>query len=107
MAKKTKTSDDGFAILRKKETNGDNYDVSTDDIIARLKKWQKLCSFQITSADYNVVKLKFDTLPKNLNAFIKDAYDLCPDLVQVDEDLDLELLKEQLPKTKKMTLWWD
>jgi hypothetical protein len=44
-ARKTHMADP-FAILRKKETNGDNYDVGTDDIIARLKKWQKLCSFR-------------------------------------------------------------
>jgi hypothetical protein len=101
------TTADLFAILRKKETNGDNYDVSTDDIIARLKKWQKLCSFQVASADYNVVKLKFDTLPKNLDAFLSDASDLCPDLVQVDESVDFPLLKKEMLRTKKLTLWWD
>lgn len=103
----SKTIDDGFAMVRKKETNGDNYDISTEDIIARLKKWQKLCAFRVTGADFNTLKLKFDTLPKNLHAFIRDAYDLCPDLVQLDEDVELDMLKEQLPRTKKMTLWWD
>lgn len=98
---------DAFGKLRKAGTNGDNFDISTSDIIARLKKWQKLCSFQITAADYNTVKLKFERLPTNLDAFVQDAYDLCPDLVQVDEDVDLQLLKEQLPRTKELTLWWD
>ena len=101
------TAADPFAILRTKETNGDNYDVSTDDIIARLKKWQKLCSFQIASADYNLVKLKFDTLPKNLDAFLSDASDLCPDLVQVDESVVFPLLKKEMFRTKKLSLWWD
>ena len=105
-ARKTATADP-FAILRKKETNGDNYDISTDDIIARLTKWQKLCSFQIASADYNLVKLKFDTLPKKLDAFLSDASDLCPDLVQVDESVDFPLLKKEMLRTKKLTLWWD
>jgi Domain of unknown function (DUF4253) len=106
MAKKKK-SDDGFAALREQETNGENYDVSTKDIIARFKKWQKLCSFRIRGVDYNTVTLKFDTLPKDIKAFVKDAYDLCPDLVQIEEDDDLRTLEKQLPKTKKMTLWWD
>ena len=78
-----------------------------EDIIARLKKWQKLCDFRLTEVDYNTVTLKFDTLPDDIEAFVRDAYDLCPDLVQVDEDSDLELLKKNLPKTKKMMLWWD
>ena len=102
-----KKSDDGFNALREYETNGENYDVSTDDIIARFKKWQKLCSFRITSADYNTVKLKFETLPKNINAFVRDAYDLCPDLCQIDDDLELPMLEKQLAKTKKLMLWWD
>jgi len=105
MAKKT--NNDPFAALREAETNGDNYDISTADIIARLKKWQKLCDFRLTEVDYNTVTLKFDTLPDDIEAFVRDAYDLCPDLVQVDEDSDLELLKKNLPKTKKMMLWWD
>jgi hypothetical protein len=107
-AKRAKeSSDDEFAALRKKGTNGDNYDVATKDIIARFKKWQKLCSFRISKVDYNTVTLKFDTLPKDLKAFVRDAYDLCPDLVQIDEDDDLLLLEQQLPKTKELLLWWD
>jgi hypothetical protein len=105
MAKKK--DKDMFAPLVEAETNGENYDVSTEDIIARFKKWQKLCSFRISGVDYNQVTLKFDTLPKNIKAFIRDAYDLCPDLVQMDDEIELPLLEKQLPKTKKLTLWWD
>jgi hypothetical protein len=105
MAKKT--DKDMFAPLVEAGTNGDNYDVSTEDIIARLKKWQKLCSFRISGVDYNTVTLKFDTLPKDIKAFVRDAYDLCPDLVQIDEEVDLPMLEKQLPKTKKLDLWWD
>ena len=105
MAKKT--GKDPFAVLREAETNGENYDVSTSDIIARLKKWQKLCSFRLSGVDYNTVTLKFEVLPKNIKAFVRDAYDLCPDLVQIDEDLELPELEKNLAKTKKLALWWD
>jgi hypothetical protein len=105
MAKKL--GKDPFAALREAETNGENYDVSTSDIIARLKKWQKLCDFRLAAVDYNTVTIKFQTLPKDVAAFVKDAYDLCPDLVQLDEDLELPLLEKQLAKGKKLTLWWD
>ncbi len=105
MAKKK--DKDMFAPLIEAETNGDNYDISTEDIIARLKKWQKLCSFRISDVDYNTVTLKFDTLPKDIKAFVRDAYDLCPDLVADDEDIELPMLEKQLPKDKTVTLWWD
>jgi hypothetical protein len=102
-----KTSSDQFAALRKADTNGDNYDISTEDIISRLKKWQKICSFRVGKVDYNTVTLTFDELPKDIKTFVRDAYGLCPDLVQIDEALDLPALEKQLPKTKKLMLWWD
>ena len=105
MAKKS--DKDMFAPLIEAETNGDNFDISTEDIIARLKKWQKICSFRISGVDYNTVTLKFDTLPKDIKAFVREAYELCPDLVQIDEDVDLPMLEKQLPKTRKLDLWWD
>jgi hypothetical protein len=105
MAKTKKT--EPFAALRKAETNGENYDVSTSDIISRMKKWQKLCSFRLSGADYNAVTINFQTLPKNIKAFVADAYDLCPDLVQIDEDLELPELEKSIAKTKKLELWWD
>jgi hypothetical protein len=53
------------------------------------------------------VTIKFDTLPKDIKAFVVDAYDLCPDLVQVDEDFELPALEKSIAKTKKLKLWWD
>ena len=105
MAKKM--DKDMFTPLRQADTNGDNYDISTDDIIKHLKEWHKLCSFTISDVDYNTVTLHFATLPKDLDAFIKDAYEFCPDLVIDDEDAELPILKKQLEKTKKLGLWWD
>ncbi len=105
MAKKT--NNDPFAALLEAETNGDNYDISTEDIIAQLQEWQKLSSFRISDVDYNTVTLKFDTLPKDLKAFVQDAYELCPDLVADDADVELPLLEQQLAKAKKLALWWD
>ena len=105
MAKKT--DKDMFAPLVEADTNGDNYDISTEDIIARLKKWQALCTFRISDVDYNTVTLTFDTLPKDVKALIRDAYELCPDLVADDEETELPMLEKQLPKDKKLVLWWD
>jgi hypothetical protein len=98
---------DMFEPLREADTNGDNYDLRPEDIIKHLKKWQKLCSFTISEVDYNRVTLKFDTLPKDLDAFLKDAVEFCPDLIMDEEDAELPILKQQLTNTKKLGLWWD
>jgi hypothetical protein len=98
---------DIFAPLVEADTNGDNYDLSTEDIIAHLKNWQKISSFTISDVDYNQVILNFSTLPKDLDAFIEDAVEFCPDLIMDDEDAEIPHLIEQLAKTKKLGLWWD
>jgi uncharacterized protein DUF4253 len=105
MAKKAEK--DIFAALVEAETNGDNYDISTEDIIAHLKKWQKISSFTLRDIDYNQVTLNFEALPQDMDAFIKDAVEFCPDLILDEEDAEIPILKKQLMKTKKLALWWD
>ena len=102
-----KPDKDMFEPLIEAETNGDNYDISTEDIVARLKEWRGLCEFTLGEVDYNTVELKFETLPQDLDAFVAEAYELCPDLVADDDEAELPLLKKQLAKSKKLTLWWD
>ena len=38
-----------------------------------MTKWQPLCSFRLSGATYNAVTVNFDTLPKDLTAFVADA----------------------------------
>jgi len=50
-------------------------------MIERLTKWQALCSFTVANAQGNRVDITFTTLPKDMDAFVRDLYDFCPDLV--------------------------
>jgi hypothetical protein len=71
--------DNEYAVLRECHTNGANFDLDTEDIIARLKKWKELCSFRILGAKHDTVSIQFETLPKDMDAFAKDMYDFCPE----------------------------
>ena len=128
---------DPFAEIRKAGTNGANYDLDTDAIIARLTHWQALCSFTVANAKGDSVDITFTTLP---NAFVRDLYEFCPDLVDQgtgcvhemveameetgeelnpemkaliegvdfsDENYGLEILKREIQRTPSVTLWWD
>ena len=72
---------DPFDEIRKAGTNGANYDLDTDAIIERLTKWQSLCSFTAANAKGDAVDITFTTLPKDMDAFVRDLYEFCPDLV--------------------------
>ena len=105
MAKKPEP--DMYAPLVAAETNGDNYDISTEDIIARFKQWQQICSFRIIDAEMNSVDIAFDTLPKDMEAFIREAVEFCPDLIMDDEDAEIPHLIEMTKKAKSISFWWD
>lgn len=72
---------DPFALIRAANTSAPNFDLDTDAIIARLEQWQTLCSLTVTAATHDSADIEFTTLPADMDAFVRDLYDFCPDLV--------------------------
>jgi hypothetical protein len=135
-----KPSADPFAAIRETHTAAPNYDLDNDAIIHHLTEWQSLCSFVVTKATGDSVEIEFAALPRDMDAFVRDLYDFCPDLVdqgtgcvhemlemmeetggeltpQIEQliegvdfekqDYGLEILKRELERGKRVTLWWD
>jgi hypothetical protein len=73
---------DPYAIVRMKGSDGANYGISTEDILARLRAWESLCSFDIVGASTSWVALEFRTLPEKICAFAEEVYLFCPDSVE-------------------------
>jgi hypothetical protein len=97
---------DQYEILRIMQTNGDEYDILNDDVVARLKEWEKSFSFDIVGADNDWVEIEFKTLPKDLAAFAEEVYDFCPDAVDQGPGNVSGLVKE-MQATRRLFLWWD
>jgi len=97
---------DQYEIMRIMNTNGDDYDISNEDVIERLEDWEIHSPFDIIGADNDWVEIEFRTLPKDLDAFAEEVYDFCPDAVDQGPGSTFELAKE-IQKTKKLFLWWD
>jgi hypothetical protein len=93
MAKSSPTTNDSLALVREAGTGGPNFDLDNDAIIARLQQWQSLCSFRVVSADYDAIEIQFDTLPKDMDAFAKELYQFCPDLVDQGTGCMAEMLE--------------
>jgi hypothetical protein len=72
---------DPYAIVRLRQTNGSNYDVSHEDVLARLAAWETLCKFEVVGASSDWVGLVFATLPEKLCDFAAEVYGFCPDSV--------------------------
>jgi hypothetical protein len=97
---------DQYEILRVMQTNGDDYDISNQDIIDRLKEWEKCCAFDIIGAENDWVEIEFKTLPKDLKAFAEEVYEFSPDAVDQGWGSVDGLVKE-IQKTSRLFLWWD
>jgi len=97
---------DPYDILRVMQTNGDNDDVSNEDVIAKLREWGKGSPFEIIGAENDWIEIEFKKLPKNLKSFVEDLEDFCPDAVEDGASAEEELVKE-LQKNRRLYLWWD
>jgi hypothetical protein len=97
---------DQYDILRVMHTDGDDYDISNEDVIERLKDWEKSSPFDIIGADNDWVEIEFKTLPQDLKAFAEEVYDFCPDAVDQGPGSVSGLITE-IELTKRLFLWWD
>lgn len=70
-----------YHVLQQLQTNGFNCDLNTQAVIQQLKQWETLCQFKISGAGFDWLELAFETLPDNLDAFGKAAYEFCPDII--------------------------
>jgi hypothetical protein len=97
---------DQYEILRIMHTDGDDYDISNQDVIDWLKELEQKTPFNIIGADSDWVEIEFTTLPKDLKALAEAVYDFCPDAVDQGTGSVDELAKE-IKQTKRLLLWWD
>ncbi|MEK6699997.1 MAG: DUF4253 domain-containing protein [Nitrospirota bacterium] len=101
-----KKGTDQYEILGLMQTNGNSYDITNDDIIEKLKEWEKCYPFEIIGANYEWVELEFKTLPRDLKAFAGEVGEFCPDAIDGGATGTDEFVRD-LKKTKKLLLWWE
>lgn len=99
---------DQFDILKIRQTNGDNYDISNEEVVAKLREWHQRYPLTIIGADFDWVEANFKVFPQNkeLKAFAEEVYKFCPDIVDQGSG-SIDGLIEDMKETKKLYLWWD
>lgn len=97
---------DQFDILRLAATDGMNYGLSTDDIVARVQRWDAQIGVDIWQAESDVVQMDLAKLPGSLSEFSRELYEFCPDIVDQGAG-SLEVLEKELRETGAVYLWWD
>jgi hypothetical protein len=87
-------------------TNGWNYDISPDMIIARLKQWDAGFGLVLRGVAFDWVEAEFKTHPQDMLAFAKEVYEFCPDVVEQGTET-VEALAEEMTRSNVLYLWWD
>lgn len=91
-----------FKELSTQNTNGANYDIDTDQIIAKLSDWDEKYGVEISDVGHDKVTVRFSSLPDNLESLAKEVYEFCPDtidqghgcydeMIEAAEEMDREI----------------
>ncbi|MEO3946051.1 DUF4253 domain-containing protein [Gorillibacterium sp. CAU 1737] len=95
-----------FDILRLAQTDAANYDLSTEDIITKLKELDRRYGIRIYAAETECVGFELLKQPSDIEAFAEELYAFCPDLV--DQGVGtMEQLIAYLKEDRYLHLWWD
>lgn len=102
----TGETNDPFEVMRWAGTNGCNYDLETDDIIARYKEWDNrfgIIPFLIEGdcCECMIVNREIDYA-----ALAEEVYAFCPDVVDQGTE-SVEALASEMREKGTIFLWWD
>ncbi len=91
--------EDQFEALRIEKTNGDNYGLSTEDIITSLRQVDQEFGIDIINAGFDSVTFSLDKVPTGINAeqLGEFLFNLCPDLLEPPFEFPDGMIQ----------LWWD
>lgn len=62
-------------------TNGDNYDISTEDILSQIQNWHESLTIEILEVTQDAVTIHFKSLPADVKGFAQKIYEFCPDII--------------------------
>ena len=97
---------DELDIIRYRRTDGINYNLQNKNVVEQLEKWKSKNDFNILVCGRDFLQLEFKTLPTDLDAFAKEVYKFCPDIV--DQGVgDIKNLKSAIKEMNGLYLWWD
>jgi hypothetical protein len=97
---------DQFEVLRVMGTNGWNYDLSPDSVIACLKQWDAEYGLAVRGAGFDWVEAVIERLPSDMRAFAESVYAFCPDVVEQGTQT-VAALADEMRRAGTLYLWWD
>jgi len=91
--------------LRLARTDAVNYDMLTEDLINWLSDRDPILSIDILQASTDTIFAWLGGQPSDMNAFMQDLYEFCPDIV--DQGTGVVDGLRDMVEAHVLYLWWD
>jgi hypothetical protein len=99
-------SRDQFDILRTRKTHAYTANLGNEQIIVRLKDWDKRYGLKLIGAGYNWVKARLVRSPDNISRFSREVVEFCPGVLSFRSGT-LKQLERDIQKEHIIFLRWD
>jgi len=97
---------DQFELLNVMQIQGNDFQISNEDVIGWFKKWDAQFKFRITGVGIDFIEADILTEPTNYQKLATEIYSMCPDVVDQGTDT-VEKLAKEMKGNKTMYFWWD
>lgn len=97
---------DPYGILRLMGTNGANYGIGSDSIVAWLAALERDQPFVLTGIDFDWIEGRFTTEIHDPAALARRFSAFCPDIVEQGTGT-VEALAQELEQSQRLYCWWD
>jgi hypothetical protein len=97
---------DQFDIVKLRRTDGINWDIEHEKVLARLKEWDSRYGLRIMGANQDWVQAEFLRQPTDMLEFAREVYRFCPDVVNQGAE-SVDALASEMKATNTVYLWWD
>lgn len=108
---KVPTGQAGFEMVRSKQTNGLNYNLDNEKIIAKLKYWDAKYGVTVLEAKGDGLTIRFKKLPDDLSELCTEIFLFCPEMeLHENENSNAAAMRKfakSLRETKTANFWWD
>jgi hypothetical protein len=97
------SADDLLALY---QVSGPNYNITSDQVIAQIKKWEEHMTLRFVAFENDRFEAKITSMDYDVRRFAQENYDLCPDVIEQGYG-DMEALIRGLSTEKLLWCWWD
>ena len=95
-----------FDILRVARSDATNFDLQTEALVHALTAWNDAWGVTIEHATTDTIELTLRRLPPDVDAFAREVYALCPDVVDQGTGT-VAALADDIRARHGVFLWWD